>query len=452
MIGDQWIPYQANTEKFVITDATTGANKPGLGTGFTVQIQKGLAPFALGLGTKAELGNGWYSYTAASSEADTPGKVAIYITAPGAADQNLEAWVGTVTPSNAATGTGAPSPGAELLGFAYPNRALSLAEYARLISYDEPAFWGFYYDGQTRFDCRTQWTQAQRLMVATAIAEAEELLEGVLKYPLAPRWIVDEAQPYCNTLFTKWGRVIAGGVKAVADIQAGAMIDYTTEPATVGPLATTATDAKEIRVYYPGSDIEITPALVTIAGGFVTIKIPRARMPVDYFNPTTGWDYTNLANFVATVDVKRIYNDGSTQAQLVAQRAGCADLTQAACIYIRDSGIGEIRIAPGAYTGGAWQTVAPWCSDGWHSARLNYMAGLGALDPLWQGAILRLAHSLMPEEPCGCDVTQRLWKRDREIPTVITRERLNNPFGLSNGAWYAWKIAKGRRLIRGATL
>jgi len=58
----------------------------------------------------------------------------------------------------------------------------------------------------------------------------------------------------------------------------------------------------------------------------------------------------------------------------------------------------------------------------------------------------------MPEEPCGCEVAQRLWRRDRHVPEVLTRERINCPYGLSDGAWQAWRFTQSMKLVRGRVL
>lgn len=86
--GD-WTPNQPNTVLFVLVDGD-GNEVQGLGTVFTVQLSKGGAAFQAGLGTKAEVGLGWYRYIATAAEADTPGPVAITITGSGVVQQNLE--------------------------------------------------------------------------------------------------------------------------------------------------------------------------------------------------------------------------------------------------------------------------------------------------------------------------------------------------------------------------
>ncbi|NUN03980.1 MAG: hypothetical protein HUU41_22980, partial [Bryobacteraceae bacterium] len=67
-------------------------------------------------------------------------------------------------------------------------------------------------------------------------------------------------------------------------------------------------------------------------------------------NPPEGWDYADVANFEATVDVKRVYNDPSTNAVLVwphqcsvvCAQGGCDEYTHAGCEYVRIPEIGTI--------------------------------------------------------------------------------------------------------------
>lgn len=73
---------------FVMVDAT-GTEVPDLGTDFAVQISKNGAAFAAGVGTKDEVGLGYYSYELTAAETDTLGSLAVVITADGCVQQNL---------------------------------------------------------------------------------------------------------------------------------------------------------------------------------------------------------------------------------------------------------------------------------------------------------------------------------------------------------------------------
>lgn len=84
-----WELNQANRIAFVMVDSSN-VEVPGLGSGFTLQLSKNGGAFAASGGTKAEIGNGWYTYLATAGEADTVGPVAVKVTGAGAVQQNLE--------------------------------------------------------------------------------------------------------------------------------------------------------------------------------------------------------------------------------------------------------------------------------------------------------------------------------------------------------------------------
>ena len=83
-----------NAIPFVLMD-TNGTEVTGLGETFTVTVRKNGGTFGASAGGKAELGSGWYVYTATNVECDTAGPLALMITAPGAAQQNLVYRVGS---------------------------------------------------------------------------------------------------------------------------------------------------------------------------------------------------------------------------------------------------------------------------------------------------------------------------------------------------------------------
>jgi hypothetical protein len=72
----------------MVSDA--GTEVPGLAGTFDLEVSKNGAPFAAGVGAKAEISAGWYLYTLAAAETDTVGPLAVRITAAGCAQQNLE--------------------------------------------------------------------------------------------------------------------------------------------------------------------------------------------------------------------------------------------------------------------------------------------------------------------------------------------------------------------------
>lgn len=346
-----------------------------------------------------------------------------------------------------------------------PNCAVTLARYAKLIGYEEAAFWGVVWENQYLRGCDPLWSEYQRMSIQNALAEAQQEIEQVAGYPLCPtyisgvyddnpRWV--DQQPYCSRqLITRYPRILAVGIPAVSVIGSDSVIDYdeTDGVGVIGPLATTATNTYEIKIYYPDSDREITPSKITISGGNVTIEIPRYRMvKQEFLNVVEGGvDYMVLGNFLAVVDVKRIYTDSSTQAVLVRPNcrngscvSGCYECTQTACIYLRDPYLGIVNVSPATWNEDLdeWRTNITCLSGRYSIARLNYLAGVRRLDLQAEMAVLRLAHSKLGRPPCSCDRTGELFRSDYDITGAVTRERVNCSFGLSNGAWHAWKWAK----------
>jgi hypothetical protein len=356
---------------------------------------------------------------------------------------------------------------------AWPNCAVPLSRYADIIGYDQSAFWGVRYDGQEQFECHTFWTEWMRQQVADSLATAQQMMEDLLGYPLCPTWITgtipdsgdarytDQQAAVGNPITTAWGHVLQAGVMAESVIDDDATVDYTVEPAVIGPIATSVTDTAEVKVYFPDSDRIITPSRVVISGGSLTIYVPRCRLVdpdlLSTITGSVGVEYDDTDNFVTVVDVHRVYNDPSINAYLVREHScdalctaeGCATQTDAACMIIKDPIIGIVRVHPATYSSG-WTQIAPqYC---WNHVRLNYQAGLRTVNRQLENVLVRLAHSLMPEEPCGCEATQRLWMRDRKVSEVLSREMLNCPWGYSAGALFAWAWANQNAQWSGSVL
>lgn len=329
--------------------------------------------------------------------------------------------------------------------------AISLAEYAAIIGYDECAFFGVYYDGQIDYDCRMFWTEWQRLNIYRALQESQLLIESVTGYTLCPTWIVGssdseqhyiDTQPYNHTVLLKFANLIAQGVRATTGASASLPVDYTTEPAIIGPIAMTVTNVDEVKIYYPGTYREITPLKVTYSGGDVMIYVPRCRLTILPNTTDDGVDYNVLDNFLETVDVIRIYNDSSVNSSIVDHSlcsVGCGTETlQSVCLYPVDKRLGIVNIKP----------VTGSCNTHCGILRLNYLAGLSNPSMLIKTAIIRLAHARMAEAPCHCSNVQNIWAMDRNSPAVTSRERLNCPFGLQDGAWNAYKVAQSLKIRR----
>lgn len=90
-ISENWLPDQPNLVTFIIDD-DSGVEVPGLGTAWTIELSVAGGAFVPALGTKGEIGYGWYSYVTTAGEADSSitGSRALRITHASARQQNLE--------------------------------------------------------------------------------------------------------------------------------------------------------------------------------------------------------------------------------------------------------------------------------------------------------------------------------------------------------------------------
>lgn len=343
---------------------------------------------------------------------------------------------------------------------ALPSSCVSLARFAEILEVDECAFWGVNYSGSDLEPCDHIWTEKERKRVARYLAEAQREIETITRYPLCPTWFINEQHPYKWPIHTNWGKVIAAGFRNESDIGAGTVVNYATDPATVTH-ATTVTDDSEVHVYYAGSTREITPESVTISGGNVVIEIPWCRLVKPELFGSTPVDYTVATNFVATVDIVRVYNDTSIEAGLVWPHlstgsclcgccdacATCGEYTETACIYVRNPELGTLDILPATYSAGAWTSAlcsSCYCQDPtW--VRVNYQAGLEEITLDLEEAVIQLAMAKMPYSPCACSGMTDYWKAANE-----TMDRMELAFGLNKaGAYRAWDTVNKQSLKMG---
>ena len=340
--------------------------------------------------------------------------------------------------------------------------AVPLSRYAQIIRMPECAFWGVTRDEDHmayNVDADTiVLAPGERAQISRQLAHAQQKIERSVRYPLTPSWIEAEQRPYECPINANLRKIIEPGIRAEDDVELVSVVDHTNDPAVVGPIASglTAANEDEIRVYRAGTEVEVDPSSVAIDGaGNITIEIPRCRLVTQVaYDGGRPIAYGTVGNFEATVDVKREYNDPATQASLVwvgsrCVDAACSEETVTACLKVLDAEAGIVRVDPATYSAGVWTTQGTGHTYGPSFARLYYRAGIVDGGARWeaQQTIIRLAHALMPHEPCGCSVIKQAWERDRAVPDVLSRERLNCPWGLENGSWEAWRFAMTMREI-----
>lgn len=327
--------------------------------------------------------------------------------------------------------------------------AISLSRYAQVIGMNECQFWGVVNWQENLSTEGCVWNQENRRTVLHHLIEAQNEIEEVLGYPISPRWIFEERQPYARNLLTRWARLIAGGVRAMEVIEAGAVVEKISDLHVIS-VSTTVTSVDEIFVYHPGTSIQIDPSEVSISEGIVTILVPRCRTVKPEYIDDENIDYKDVTKFADAVDIVRIYNDTSNHGFIYWLRTDVSIHVEEQSIFldVDNYDIGVVNIFPAIYSDSVFKKSQLKYFSKPTGVLLNYCAGLTQLPKIIEDAIIRLAHSRMADEPCGCDISKRVWNRDRTIPEILTRERLNCPFGVSDGAWAAWRICQKMKVIR----
>lgn len=341
-----------------------------------------------------------------------------------------------------------------------PNPVVSIEEYSRYIETSECEILGVTNaPNANNYECRDIWTLIQRQYIQNYLSEAQEEIEQYLGYFLTPDWVVGDISNERDSLFryvdqqnprfrprsskhlgtykTRWKHITAIGTRAETDIELNSTVNHATDPAVV-TVATAITDVNEIKVYHPGSDIEINPSEITFSGGTATISIPRCRMVLESLldNSTSGVDYTDTNNFESEVDVKRVYTDSTTQATLLCSNCSeCTFTNVTGCLRVLSEKAGTIEFIT--------DNVSCTCGCSPKRIGFNYYCGDINVTQKAKEMVIRLAHSKMPNEPCGCEIAQRLWRDDREVPDVVTQDLMNNPFGINRGAILTWMWLKG---------
>lgn len=360
--------------------------------------------------------------------------------------------------------------------------------------------------------------------IARAISTAEAMIKSELGYAVLPEWVSQEVtlhdqdwrpeiypwnaqavrgMPRTQTLGE--GYFIGGGQRAVAVISASAAITYSDEDgdgydetATVGPVATTVTDANQIAVYYRAADTpdgeaaddrwEIRPIRVSISGGAVTVTFRRElaviaslMLPLE----PQAVDGTVNANFLTHVSVYQRYTDPTTSVRFEWEPGGswsscssatcvsCSYTVQTGCLLSHDDRNSIVRVAAATYDA----ATATWSSAGWTACRAPdritawYRAGYRdqsrarpyyEMDRRLEEAVAYLSVSLLERPVCGCtnvagifeayrsDLALSLSNESGGSSWQISSSDLDNPFGTRRGAVAAWKMIDRLSLGRAA--
>lgn len=362
------------------------------------------------------------------------------------------------------------------------------------------------------------WQEAQQVGredIARAIAQAERMVGRELGFTLLPDWVVDErvrsvqpgipdviarapmdARGFAMPAFLSMKHFISGGIEGKTLIEAGATVALTDEDgdgyfetATV-IVVTTVTNPEEIAVYYPGEDgrdeWEIRPLndpltrrrSVTIAGGSATIVMATEQL-VDAdllaaLNPGPV-DGAVLANFLATVDVYRHFNDPQQQVTLMwlptasfcdcgsGDCITCAHTVQTGCLVARDHrrSIANFSAATFNATTQVFDTATPTVGRTPENLRVWYYAGRRdmsmdaprlEMDTDLARHVAMLSLLFLPRPACGCDNVKSLFEGQRIDLALrvasgnssqsyqLSPRRLDTPWGTQRAAVNAWAV------------
>lgn len=293
----------------------------------------------------------------------------------------------------------------------------------------------------------------------------------------------------------RWGYFITGGLRAKELIQAGVTIAYTDadgdgydETATI-TVSVSISNACEIALYYPVAGIipsaghdawQIRPISVSITGGTATITAKReqfvlSQLQSDIIPPADdshlrGVDGGVDANFLSTVDVYRLYNDPQQQVQFLWEPKGCVTCAgtgctncsysvQLGCLMIR----GDPRNSNIVYRPATWNTtdldfdaaewsvfrepdlIRLWYYAGWRDKNLT--CPTVEMDSSYERAVAYYAAALLDRPICECN-NVRAWVEQWRTDLAAQpsgggrfqngRNVLDNPFGTTRGAVFAW--------------
>lgn len=359
---------------------------------------------------------------------------------------------------------------------------------------------------------------ASRETIAEQIAVAEEELAQVLRYWTAPRWMVAEAHTFDNGNFSSWqgrgatirtnfGKIIAGGRRAVTLIGTADINDLTLAYSDTGvptlnefnnlatiTLPTDVENVQEIKVYFTGhagdEAWEVRPVRSkALTDGNVVITLdswllidPDLWEQLPSGAGMRAIDISSDEMFVQTVEVYREYNDPTAASVVYAWRdpcgvcggsgcGACGTTTQDGCLMVIDAEHGVVAPFAANYNAetGVWDAAA-CCTPGYGtgSLQLYYYAGdrddrflrgttFEPMRQLWIKAISYMTTARLRGGLCACPRTSDLVDWLQEDVSRLSQgasyftpgEMLLNPFGVLRGEVLAYKACR-KAAVKGA--
>jgi hypothetical protein len=233
---------------------------------------------------------------------------------------------------------------------------------------------------------------------------------------------------------------------------------------------------EEVRVYIRTADgaglaadgtYRIADVRVVVSGTTVTVTGNQALfVKPSVLEGVNQAEYTTSANFVTGVDVYRVTVNAQLPVTIgwdnyAATLSGdpSTDATQTGTARIVDSASGSIQPRPATYANGAHVFAYPTYEVAPDKLTVAYVGGHEWGDPAYQRiaapletAVLRLANVLSRDLVHWLnDPAQTKWRGDRALPSdsnPLQPGEETCPYGLTNGARFAWMIVQQNRLFR----
>lgn len=390
---------------------------------------------------------------------------------------------------------------------------LSIDEWAAILSISPWDVNQFRYPGTKSAQCQDVifqygWIKdhMSREEIALAIAEAESMIASELLYWPAPHYAVDEPVTYprphqrqlrgyagdirgdMKSFSVRWHRVIKGGVMnrtligtiSGADLTAqdldGDGVKEQFTAVITDPAIGTITDPYEIALYFVAANRHgepldetwrIRPIRVSISGNTATIIGHRTLLgnpTPEYAVNATEMEAKDDTNYVTSVECWRVFTDDTatdtTPYQGVAIWKNDPGCTQDCSFSIKALCLGQQQNEQGQITA-SFGSSCDWPFPQREPDRLqiNYVSGVplvnGRMDKLYAQMVAYLSVSLIANEMCGCDRTNRILAKLR-APTLKFQDRSadaqsfeesTNAFPQTYGAQWSWNRVNELRHI-----
>lgn len=391
---------------------------------------------------------------------------------------------------------------------------LSIDEWAAILQISPWDINQFQYPGTKSAQCKDviyqygwQKDHLSREEIAQAIADAERMIADELLYWPAPHYEVGETviypRPHQRELFgyagtprgewksasAHWHRILSGGVlnRTFIGTISGAALDPLDEDndsiretftATITDAAIgSITDANELALYFREDDRHgetldetwrVRPVRVTISGNTATFRGHRsilANPTSEYAVDTQPNDAKDSANYVTHIECWRTFTDTTATEALpyqgVAKWAVIPGCTSEGCQFaIRQLCISDQNYSQGQFSADLGN-ACDWPFPDREADKLviNYVSGVplvnGRMDHFFAEIVAKLSVSLLANEKCGCDRTNRILDKlrapvlkfqDKSADATSFAESENN-FPMTFGGQWAWARIKQNRHV-----